>query len=40
LPDRLSDYFAWREVRDQRGIWQDGVGRRDINERKDNKIIL
>jgi hypothetical protein len=25
----ISDSFAWREVRDQLGIWQDGVIRRD-----------
>jgi hypothetical protein len=31
LPDRLSDFFAWREFRDQRGIWQDEVSRRDTN---------
>jgi hypothetical protein len=29
MPDKLSDSLAWREVRVQRGIWQDGVGRRD-----------
>jgi hypothetical protein len=29
VPDKLFDFFAWREVSGQRVIYQDGVGRRD-----------
>jgi hypothetical protein len=29
LPDKLSDFFTCGEVRGQRVVWQDGVGRRD-----------
>jgi hypothetical protein len=27
VPDKLSDFFAWRVVRANQFIWQDGVGR-------------